>query len=82
MTPPKSLVNGTTADINEHNKPVPSALLTPEWVTKTNMKSTVIKDNFVPTKQICSGTFDGKVSHGRAPARQPASETTAGGLSE
>jgi D-xylose transport system substrate-binding protein len=62
MTPPKSLVNGTTADINEHNKPVPSALLTPEWVTKANMKSTVIKDNFVPTKQICSGTFDGKVA--------------------
>jgi D-xylose transport system substrate-binding protein len=59
QTPPKSLVNGTTADINEHNKPVPSALLAPEWVTKSNMKSTVVKDNFVPTKQICSGKFDG-----------------------
>jgi D-xylose transport system substrate-binding protein len=62
MTPPKSLVNGTTADLQEHNKPVPSALLTPVWVTKSNMKSTVVKDKFVPTNQICHGTFDGKVS--------------------
>ncbi len=61
-TPPKSLVNGTTADLNEHNKPVPSALLTPEWVTKSNMKATVIKDNFVPKAQICNGTFDGTVN--------------------
>jgi D-xylose transport system substrate-binding protein len=62
VTPPKSLVNGTTADLAEHNKAVPSALLTPEWVTAANMKATIVKDNFVPTKQICSGTFDGKVS--------------------
>jgi len=66
QTPPKSLVNGTTADIQEHNKPVPSALLTPEWVTKKNMKATVIKDHFVPVKQICHGTFDGKVSMAQA----------------
>jgi D-xylose transport system substrate-binding protein len=62
MTAPKSLVNGTTADVQEHNKAVPSALLTPIWVTKANMKSTVVKDHFVPTSQICRGTFDGKVS--------------------
>jgi D-xylose transport system substrate-binding protein len=62
MTPPKSLVNATTADVQEHNKAVPSALLTPIWVTKANMKSTVVKDHFVPTSQICHGTFDGKVS--------------------
>jgi D-xylose transport system substrate-binding protein len=61
LTPPKSLVNNTTADISEHNKAVPSALLTPEWVTAANMKSTVVKDNFVPQSQICAGTFDGKV---------------------
>lgn len=61
VKPPSSLVNGTTADIDEHNKPVPSALLQPEWVTSKNMASTVIKDNFVPKSQICSGTFDGKV---------------------
>ena len=41
---------------------MPSALLTPVWVTKKNMKSTVVKDKFVPTNQICHGTFDGKVS--------------------
>jgi D-xylose transport system substrate-binding protein len=62
VKPPSSLVNGTTADISEHNKAVPSALLAPEWVTAKNMKATVIKDNFVPKSQICSGTFDGKVS--------------------
>ena len=61
VKPPSSLVNGTTADIDEHNKPVPSALLTPQWVTKSNMAATVIKDNFVPKSQICAGTFDGKV---------------------
>jgi len=66
LKPPSSLVNGTTADIDEHNKPVPSALLTPEWVTAANMKSTVVKDNFVPTSQICAGTFDGKVGMGAA----------------
>jgi D-xylose transport system substrate-binding protein len=60
-TPPKSLVNGTTADITEHNKAVPSALLTPQWVTASNMKSTIVKDNFVPAKQICTGVFDAKV---------------------
>jgi hypothetical protein len=30
------------------------------------MKSTVVKDNFVPTSQICAGTFDGKVAMGAA----------------
>ena len=54
-------MNNTTADISEHNKAVPSALLTPEWVTKANMKTTVVKDNFEPKSQICGGTFDGKV---------------------
>jgi D-xylose transport system substrate-binding protein len=62
LKPPSSLVNGTTADLDEHNKAVPSALLSPEWVTAANLKSTVIKDNFVPQSQICSGTFDGKVN--------------------
>ncbi|MFZ0043441.1 MAG: ABC transporter substrate-binding protein, partial [Solirubrobacteraceae bacterium] len=56
-TPPSSLLNGTTADINEHNKPVPSVLLQPEWVTPKNMNATVIKDNFVPAKQLCSGSY-------------------------
>ncbi|MFZ0091833.1 MAG: substrate-binding domain-containing protein [Solirubrobacteraceae bacterium] len=55
-TPPSSLLNGTTEDINEH-KPVPSVLLQPEWVTPKNIKTTVIKDNFVPASQLCAGAY-------------------------
>ncbi len=57
ITPPSSLVNGTVKDIDEHNLPVPSILLTPEWVTPSNMASTVIADNFVPASQLCAGTY-------------------------
>ena len=32
-------------------------LLTPEWVTPSNMNSTVIKDQFVPAKQLCAGSY-------------------------
>ncbi len=55
-TPPASLLNGTTEDINEH-KPVPSVLLQPEWVTPANMNATIIHDNFVPASQLCAGTY-------------------------
>ena len=48
LKPPSSLVNGKTADTSENGKEVPSALDTPEWVTAANMKSTIIKDGFVP----------------------------------
>jgi D-xylose transport system substrate-binding protein len=58
-TPPASLLNGTTTDINEHNKPVPSVLLQPQWVTTANMNSTIVKDNFVPAKQLCAGAYAG-----------------------
>jgi D-xylose transport system substrate-binding protein len=51
---PSSLLNGQTFDpIMKHN--VPSVLLTPEWVTTSNMNDTVIKDKFVPASQLCSG---------------------------
>ena len=54
--PPAALVNGktkdTTASIN-----VPSVLLTPKWVTTSNINSTVIKDNFVPASQLCAGQY-------------------------
>jgi D-xylose transport system substrate-binding protein len=53
-TPPAGLVNGSTTDTQEH-KNVASVLLTPEWVTTSNMKSTIVKDNFVPTAQLCHG---------------------------
>ena len=55
-TPPSSLLNGSTEDINEH-KPVPSVLLQPEWVTSKNMNATVIADKFVPATQLCSGSY-------------------------
>ncbi|HEY3842176.1 MAG TPA: substrate-binding domain-containing protein [Acidimicrobiales bacterium] len=54
--PPSNLVNGHTSDTSEH-KSVPSVLLKPEWVTTANMKSTIIKDNFVPAAQLCTGSY-------------------------
>ena len=55
-TPPSSLVNGTTTD-STSNTPVKSVLLTPEWVTTSNMNSTVIADQFVPSQQLCVGQY-------------------------
>ena len=55
-TPPMSLVNGSTTDSQEHVS-VPSVLGTPEWVTTSNMNSTVIADNFVPAQQLCVGQY-------------------------
>ena len=56
ITPPKTLINGTTAD-TVNNIQVPSILETPEWVTPTNMEKTVVHDKFVPASQICAGGF-------------------------
>jgi D-xylose transport system substrate-binding protein len=56
MTPPASLVNGTTQDTTGH-KAVPSVLMTPEWVTPKNMVSTVIADKFVPPAQLCAAPY-------------------------
>jgi len=53
-TPPASLANGSTMD-TKANVAVPSVLLAPVWVTPTNMKDTIVKDNFVPTAQLCAG---------------------------
>jgi D-xylose transport system substrate-binding protein len=55
-TPPKGLVNGSTTDTQANTK-VPSSLLTPQWVTPTNVESTVVKDQFVTASQICTGAF-------------------------
>jgi D-xylose transport system substrate-binding protein len=57
VTPPSALVNGHVLDVDESNTPVPSILLTPEWVTPTNMASTVIADNFVPASQLCAAPY-------------------------
>jgi D-xylose transport system substrate-binding protein len=56
MTPPKSLLNGTTED-TVSNYAVPSLLLTPEWVTPTNMEKTVVHDGSVSASQICAGGY-------------------------
>jgi D-xylose transport system substrate-binding protein len=56
QTPPSSLVNGTTEDTTSHVS-VPSVLLQPEWVTPSNMNSTVIADKFVPASQLCKGSY-------------------------
>jgi D-xylose transport system substrate-binding protein len=56
VQPPKSLANGTTTD-TKSNKAVPSVLLTPEWVTPSNMNGTVIKDQFVPASKLCAGSY-------------------------
>jgi D-xylose transport system substrate-binding protein len=53
---PASLLNATTTDPMTKNS-VPSVLLTPEWVTPANMNATIVKDNFVPTAQLCGGKF-------------------------
>jgi len=55
-TPPSGLVNGQTPD-STTNTQVKSVLLTPEWVTTSNMNATVIADQFVPAQQLCVGSF-------------------------
>jgi len=54
--PPAGLVNGQTLDSTSSTQ-VPSVLLTPEWVTPSNMNSTVIADQFVPAQQLCVGSY-------------------------
>ena len=55
-TPPTALVNGTTND-SKTSTAVPSVLLTPKWVTTSNMNSTVIADQFVKVAQLCVGAY-------------------------
>jgi D-xylose transport system substrate-binding protein len=54
--PPSSLVNAgvedTVAVVN-----VPSVLVTPQWVTASNMASTALKDGGVTAVQLCSGSY-------------------------
>jgi D-xylose transport system substrate-binding protein len=55
-TAPSSLLNGSSTDPTTKTS-VPSVLLSPTWVTPSNMQSTIIKDKFVPTSQLCSGKY-------------------------
>ena len=54
--PPSALVNAKTTDTTA-NVQVPSVYMTPTWVTTKNMNSTVVKDNFVPASQLCTGSY-------------------------
>jgi D-xylose transport system substrate-binding protein len=53
-TPPKALLNGTTVDPADSTISEPASLLTPVWVTKTNMETTVVKDGFDTATAICA----------------------------
>jgi D-xylose transport system substrate-binding protein len=54
QTPPSALVNGqTTPPSGVTGNAQPASLLVPLWVTKANMKDTVIKDNFVDKGALC-----------------------------
>jgi D-xylose transport system substrate-binding protein len=54
QTPPASMVNGT---VNTGNIDVPSVLLVPVAVTKSNINDTVIKDGFWKASDICTSDF-------------------------
>jgi D-xylose transport system substrate-binding protein len=56
VTPPAALANGHVTD-TQTKAIVASVLLTPKWVTPSNMASTVIADNFVSAKQLCTGAY-------------------------
>jgi len=55
-TPPTALVNGTTKD-TKAGVNVASVLLKPEWVTTTNMASTVIADGAIKASALCVGAY-------------------------
>jgi D-xylose transport system substrate-binding protein len=54
QTPPAALLNGTTVDPANSSITEPASLLTPVWVTKANMESTVVKDGFDTASAICT----------------------------
>ena len=53
-TPPPALLNGKTVDPADSTISEPATLLTPVWVTKANMQSTVVADGFDTATQICT----------------------------
>ena len=54
LTPPSSLQNGTTSPPSgKPGNTQPAILLTPIWVDKSKVASTVIKDNFVDKNALC-----------------------------
>jgi D-xylose transport system substrate-binding protein len=55
-TPPAALVNGSAND-SKTSTSVPSVLLTPKWVTTSNMNSTVVADGTIKAAQLCVGAY-------------------------
>jgi len=53
-TPPPALLNGKTIDPADASITEPAILLTPVWVNKSNMQSTVIADGFVKAPAVCA----------------------------
>jgi len=51
---PAALLNGTTTDPANASITEPASLLTPVWVTKANMETTVVKDGFDAASAICA----------------------------
>jgi D-xylose transport system substrate-binding protein len=54
QTPPAALLNGTTVDPANSSITEPASLITPVWVNKTNMESTVVQDGFDKASAICA----------------------------
>jgi D-xylose transport system substrate-binding protein len=54
QTPPSALVNSTTKPASGPGSTEPASLLTPVWVTSSNMAATVIKDKFVSATALCT----------------------------
>jgi D-xylose transport system substrate-binding protein len=52
--PPEGLVNG---EVDNGMEQVPSVLLEPIAVTKDNIKDTIVKDEFWPVDEICTGKY-------------------------
>jgi len=52
--PPAALLNGKTTDPTSPTTVEPAVLLTPVWVTKANMESTVVADGFDSATAICT----------------------------
>ena len=54
QTPPAALLNSKTVDPTNSSITEPASLLTPVWVTKAHMESTVVADKFDTAQQICA----------------------------
>ncbi len=54
QTPPSALMNSKTVDPTDSSITEPASLLTPVWVNKSNMESTVVADKFDTASAICA----------------------------